>query len=142
VRKTLSAASKRAKMPNGKGSSALTPGTRFRFTVLQIPTNSTCSKRKGVLPIAFTIASLVCSAAVRRSRASSSSFANRFNILLRGMWNRFLRRPLGHKVLKQLGQQARLYTVLALLSFQPDLNDGTNVSVGHFESCQHLVDLS
>jgi hypothetical protein len=67
---------------------------------------------------------------------------DRFNILLRGMWGRFLRRPLGHKVLKQLGQQARLYTVLALLSFQPDLNDGTNVSVGHLSLAQHLVDLS
>jgi DNA alkylation damage repair protein AlkB len=128
------------------------PIVSLRFTVLQIPTNRTCNKRNGVLPIDFTIVSLACSAAVRRSRASSSSFAIASMFCCVGFWASSSGTVLvireTSKLLAQYGcysnwgQRARLYIVLALLSFGPDLNGGTNVNVGHFGSRQHLVDLS
>src|ERR1700676_5266572 len=75
VRKTLSEETKSAKMPNGKGSKAFTLGIKLRFTVLQTATKITCNSRNLGLPMNLTMASLWRSVRVRRSKASSSSFA-------------------------------------------------------------------
>src|SRR5271155_163019 len=75
VRNTLSEETKSAKMPNGKGSKAFTPGIKLRFTVLHPATKITCRRRNLGLPMNLTTASLWRSVRVRRLKASSSSLA-------------------------------------------------------------------
>src|SRR6266849_6579913 len=75
VRNTLSEETKRARMPNGKGSKAFTLGIKLRFTVLQTTTKITWNIRNFMLPMNFTMASLLRSVTVRRSKASSSNLA-------------------------------------------------------------------
>src|SRR5271156_4161887 len=75
VRKTLSEETKSAKIPNGKGSKAFTPGIRLRFALIQVPTRIKCNRRNLGLPMNLTMASLWRSVRVLRSKASSSSLA-------------------------------------------------------------------
>src|SRR5580704_15259256 len=75
VRKTLSVETKSAKIPNGKGSKAFTPGIRLRFALIQVPTRIKCNRRNLGLPMNLTMVSLWRSVRVLRSKASSSSLA-------------------------------------------------------------------
>src|SRR6202790_663131 len=75
VRKTLSEETRSARMPNGKGSKALTLGIKLRFMVAQMTTKIRWSVRNFMLPMNLTMASLWRSVGVRRSKACSSNLA-------------------------------------------------------------------